>query len=247
LRPLAAEEPIDKVESSPTLTVPAPGAPYRVLKVGPGWSARLQFWILKRFASVLRAVGSVRFYPMIWLVGKLFRRRNHVDVSIQDQCDMRIGLGDPYWMFFVLNQQFYEPDLKWLFEAVAHAHRQPKLLVDCGANVGWCSLVASKRFGFQAIAVEPSTHLVEQIEYNRQLNQGSFPIVRKAIWKENNIPLSFLTGFDAHAGGHLKEVEGFVPDWRVTVEERVTTVTVDSLVENWKREQTAGDNLMVVI
>lgn len=249
MQPLAAKEPLDnKVASSPELTAsPSPGDSYRIQKVGPGWTSRLQLWILKRATEVLRAAGSQRFYPMIWLVGKAFRRRNHVHVQIQDQCDMRIGLSDPYWMCFVLNQQQYEPELRWLFDAVSREHRGSTLLVDCGANVGWCSLVASKQHRFHAIAVEPSMHLVEQLEYNKQLNGASFNVVRQAIWNKDDQPLSFLTGLDAHAGGHLKEVAGFVPNWRVSMEQQVTTVKVDSLVDQWKREHPAADDLLVVI
>lgn len=226
---------------------PVAEAYYRILEVGPGWSARLQLGILKRAAWGLRAVASPRLYLMIWFVSKAFRRANHVRVRLRNQCDLRIGLGDPYWMYRVLSQLPYEPELLWLFDAVAQAHRAPTLLVDCGANVGWCSLVAALKHRFHSIAVEPAPHLVRQMEWNRQLNQASFQIVQKAIWKEDGRQLPFLTDLSDHAGGHLKAVAGITPEWRVPMKELVTSVTVDTLVDDWRRGRACGDDLLVVI
>jgi len=233
---------IKRVDESPWNLAPphphAAGDRYRILEIGPGWSARLQLGILKRVAWALRAVASPRLYPMIWLVAKAFRRANHIHVRLRNQCDLRVGLGDPYWMYQVLGQVPYEPELLWLFDAVAHTHRAPTLLVDGGANVGWCSLVAATQYGFHSIAVEPAPHLVRQLEWNRQINQASFQIVQKAIWKEDGRQLTFLTDLSHHAGGHLKDVAGITPEWRVPMKELVTSVTVDTLVDDWRRGHT---------
>jgi FkbM family methyltransferase len=171
-------------------------------------------------------------YPACRVWAKLFHSGGWVVVEAAHDIRLRLALHDAFWTS-VLLQGEYEPDVEWLLAKLASS---PTLFLDGGANIGWWSLVAEKRFGWNAVAVEPATHLAGAIRANRRLNDSRFDIVRKALWKCDDKSLRFQTDSARHGAGHLTDVAGYIPDHRLHLAEAVETVTVDTLVRQWRAQ-----------
>jgi FkbM family methyltransferase len=88
------------------------------------------------------------------------------------------------------------------------SHRET-LFIDCGANIGWWSLLAEKRFDWHCIAVEAAPDVARKLERTGNPAALFFEIVNKAIWNREREGLQFLTRTDIHAGGHLKTWSDF--------------------------------------
>jgi len=74
------------------------------------------------------------------------------------------------------------------------------IFVDVGANVGYYTILASKRVGKQGhvIAIEPFPETVEQLKLNIGVNCAyNIEVIESAVWSESNMKLvpKFTKGF----------------------------------------------------
>lgn len=164
--------------------------------------------------------------PALALLGACFGDSAKASIALDNQVTVEVPVADPYWLAAGLDG-VYEPDIFNFFDGLGP---QPTLLVDCGANIGWWCLVGEKRWGWHCVAIEAATGLIERLNRARLANAASFDVIWSAVWKHDDAILRFRTGGRAHAGGHLKDVRGFVQDWRVPITEEVKTVSIDSVV-----------------
>lgn len=169
------------------------------------------------------------FRPTLILLGYCFGNRAKATLSINGQFYVEVPVSDTYWIAAGF-EGCYEPELLKFLDGLP---AKSTLFIDCGANIGWWSLLAEKRWGWTCIAIEASCELARTAEANRAANAAAFIILRNAVWKSDGDAARFKTGFAAHAGGHLASVPGFVADWRVNVSEDVTTVSIDSIIERF--------------
>lgn len=85
----------------------------------------------------------------------------------------------------VLEQIVFNQEYLALVNLIQSDKNTPKVLFDCGANVGYTSLYLSSFFNFQKIiAVEPNSETFEILSYNlKALNSGSSVVLeKKGVW-----------------------------------------------------------------
>jgi FkbM family methyltransferase len=179
----------------------------------------------------------------IWLLGKIFGNTGRASLHVDPDIILNVALADEYWMRVGLAGE-YEADVFQLLSRLAVTNRET-LFNDCGANIGWWSLIAEKRFKWHCIAVEAGRDVVMRLVENRRSSGAAFEIVNQAIWSRDREPLEFVTGEAVHTGGHLKNVRGFLrrkaPDT-----EQVTSTTIDTLVDRWL-ESNSAEQIIVKI
>lgn len=128
--------------------------------------------------------------------------------------------ADGYWSRLLNSRYDYEEEIEAFLKSIADVRY---VLVDCGANFGyWSVLASSKPFGAQAaLAIEASPKNVERLERNARLNGNRFPCLNAAVGR--------TSGGYARITGHEHEALG-----TVLLADRedaaVRTVSIDSLV-----------------
>jgi FkbM family methyltransferase len=197
-------------------------------RLGGSLRTAAHFAAVRMANAVIRGMGlRPLLTPALSLIGACFGNEGKVLLRVDD-VTLEIPLSDAYWVAAGMDGS-YEAEIFRFAEALDD---RPTLFIDGGANVGWWSLLAEKRWGWTSVAIEASSALVARIEKNRSSNGASFTILHNALWRSNGERLTFRTGSHAHAGGHLGSVAGFVGNWRLEVSEDVNTVTVDSIVSH---------------
>jgi FkbM family methyltransferase len=134
--------------------------------------------------------------------------------------------NDDYWNPRNTDRHgLYEPEIDWLLRRAA---KRPYALIDCGANLGYWSIVASSAsYGrHPAVAIEASRANFQILTLNAKANDNRFAIVHGAIWNEPG-KLMRLFG-KKHYGMSLRT------DWHpadIDQSEDVETVTVDEIAK----------------
>jgi FkbM family methyltransferase len=142
-------------------------------------------------------------------------------------------LLDGYWNRLAVREFTYEPEVARVLMALRASNW---LFVDCGANFGYWSIVASSpAMGSKpTVAVEASSASYTNLVHNADLNGGRFVTLRRAIAERGGQLVAFsLPSMDTLAGHSARHVVLDVPDAdRV---EMVETVTIDDVVEDCVR------------
>ncbi|MHA6298283.1 FkbM family methyltransferase [Devosia sp. CAU 1758] len=131
--------------------------------------------------------------------------------------------GDRYWLYYLLTNTPYEPELLHLLD---HLAEMPSLFLDCGANMGYWSVVMSATV--PTVSIEASSESFGWLQQNRTGNSNRFQVIHAAITDGSTQFVSFSkTGHSA--GRHISD-SGET--------ERIPTVTVDQLVAQTPRNAT---------
>ena len=131
-------------------------------------------------------------------------------------------LGDVYWTNALVRRRFdFEPDIKWLLR---RATDLPYVMLDCGANMGyWSILASSAAFGRHlVVAIEASRSTVELLANNARANGGRFRVVHRAVGSASGKTVR-LWG-TRHAGRSLRH--DWTSDGNAMFEE-VETISLD--------------------
>ena len=89
--------------------------------------------------------------------------------------------SDNYWCPSVtVGEGLYEPEIDWLMQ---RASDKPYAMLDCGANFGyWSVLASSAPYGRHAVvAIEASRANCELLRHNAQANGDRFSILHRAV------------------------------------------------------------------
>lgn len=101
---------------------------------------------------------------------------------------------DGYWCRYLWAGVPFERDVEQIFRKLGKG----RVLIDCGANIGFWSVRASE-FGFtEVIAVEANANLIPLLRENFRLNSVNGTVVHGAIYSSSGEHL-LLSGTDAHA------------------------------------------------
>ena len=97
---------------------------------------------------------------------------------------IRFATFDPYWARYLWGGEPYEPDVELILRRLGAI--PGKLLVDCGANIGYWTVRASEpEFGVErAVAVEANPRLIPLLTDNVRSNRIPCEIVHAAIAEE---------------------------------------------------------------
>ncbi|TAK50363.1 MAG: FkbM family methyltransferase [Xanthobacteraceae bacterium] len=103
-----------------------------------------------------------------------------IKVMLNDDAAFTFPYGDGYWSLLLDSRYHYERDIERFFLGIADADYT---LIDCGANFGYWSVLASSRpYGaHRAIAIEPSSQNFSRLTANARLNGDRFTALQRAI------------------------------------------------------------------
>jgi FkbM family methyltransferase len=118
---------------------------------------------------------------------------------------LAIELVDGYWAKMLVPGFTYEPEVRWLFDFLLR--RDKWSVLDCGANIGYWSIIASHYPGaLNVLAIEacPPTH--KKLTNNWQLNSERFEVAPPtAVWSSQGSTIEIVTNDRWHAGASVVE------------------------------------------
>jgi FkbM family methyltransferase len=134
--------------------------------------------------------------------------------------------NDSYWGPGVTERHgLYEPEIDWL---LLRSIERPYALIDCGANMGYWSIVASSAlYGrHPVVAIEASRYNFEILAMNARANNERFVVLHRAILDES--------GKRVRLFGKKHQGMSLLKDWHPADSdtfEEVETVTVDEVAK----------------
>lgn len=189
----------------------------------------------------LQTRARIRTYALLggmiarhrWRGGRWLRRRaidpipaEFAVVKFADDASFRFQLKDWYWNKLLLRGFEYEPPLAALLRRL-----QPYDygFVDCGANLGfWSVLVSSHAFGAKrALAIEALRSNFDMLQANCALNGSRFECWHRAVYSTPGQVIEIFGDAHTHYGISVKA------DWHTNHSMgTVTTTTVDEAVRH---------------
>jgi FkbM family methyltransferase len=189
-----------------------------------GAAARLAIQAIKLSGWALTPFRHRYFWHICKYAGRLVN-----DSAVY--CTMRIGaesfyrfnLDDPYWSMLLCGQFFYERELQ---VTLARTREIDFAVVDCGANFGYWSVLASSPEAGRhpVVAVEASVETFAALTCNWRLNQSRFAIINAAVSSASGDEAQVARG-RGHAGAHIGTPE---PGERAVG--TVRTITIDDAI-----------------
>ena len=166
-------------------------------------------------------IGHRMFWHFCRLMSTRFRGRSAI-IRIGQESHIEISLEDPYWLRLVARTYSYEPEIAYLLRRFRDL---PFTFVDCGANLGYWSILASEPAyaSHPTVAIEASARTCQALEENCRLNGGRFRVIHAAVAAKSGTVAWFNTGND-QASASLYDVTG-----PVRLREQVTTLALDDL------------------
>ena len=169
----------------------------------------------------------------IRMVGKVVPSKS-ISVNLSHDSKFVFRLDDFYWNRIVLEDYRYEPEIEIALHAVKDLDF---LFLDCGANIGyWSVLASSEEFGNKVcVAIEASADTFENLTANSNANSNRFSVLCNAIYSENGHRF-IMSNARHHAARHIQPSQK-------TKEEFVESITIDTIISH----QNVSKNTKVVI
>jgi FkbM family methyltransferase len=157
------------------------------------------------------------------LLRKTLPERN-IAIRLNDDAVFEFPYGDGYWSKLLNRGYTYEDELELLFEDSVDVDY---VLIDCGANYGyWSVLVSSRPFGaHKAIAIEPSSQNFPKLANNARINGERFEAMKCAIGSARGT--ARLSGTKHEAFSIAGAADGG---------EEVAVIALDNLIDDGKVE-----------
>jgi FkbM family methyltransferase len=190
----------------------------------PSSRERAAFGVARGVARLSRTWGQVglgTIFKALRYIPSLSQARGRVQFMPGGVLD--IEFFEPYWAPSIVGGRPYEPDV---MAAMKRFARLSSAFIDCGANYGFWSIVAtSQELSYsRAIAVEASPSTFARLRANAGLNDERFVCVNRAISDAVGQTVLLDEQPDAHARAHVIESGVGTP---------VLTTTIDALIEEY--------------
>ena len=153
-----------------------------VLCVGPGWRARVHFYALLAGLVLLRwATGGRGLRKVARVLAALFGRQHYAVFEVFGNRRMKVLLGDPYWIPPLMQYGGYEKNVQHVLQTLLPRNGA---FLDCGANVGWWSIFASRIIPMRGsiLALEACAANYDRLCDNAEINSGAFLPLNAAVW-----------------------------------------------------------------
>ncbi|WP_232668751.1 FkbM family methyltransferase [Pseudonocardia sp. TRM90224] len=160
-------------------------------------------------------------------LGAFATRDAYVEFSTPGGGRFRTHPGNGYWMRSMLVRRRYEAEL---LPIVTTAVRAGVPFLDCGANLGWWSVIAGAgcEDPQRVLAVEASPSTYRGLTENALLNGGSFTTRHAAVWSYSGETIDFVEDRDSAASGLAKTR---LPGTAAGQVVQVVTATLDELLD----------------
>jgi FkbM family methyltransferase len=190
---------------------------------GLSFTDRLLGGALRLHGRLTRRFGLVGFRQSASLIRRLRRGQGLIGVQLNADSTFTFPLADRYWSQpMLVATEPYEPEIAWLLRSAAG---RPYALLDCGANMGYWSILASSgAYGrHPAVAIEAAHENVALLQLNARANGGRFRIVHRAIAE--------TSGQTVRLYGSRHDAHSLRPDWNeignTAASQDVETISLD--------------------
>jgi FkbM family methyltransferase len=156
------------------------------------------------------------------LLRKTLPERN-IAIKLNEDAVFEFPYGDGYWSKLLNRAYTYEDELELLFEDSVDVDY---VLIDCGANYGyWSVLVSSRPFGaHKVIAIEPSAQNFPKLANNGRVNGDRFETMKCAIGSARGTARLSGTKHEAFSIAGVTDAGG----------EEVPVIALDNLIDDGK-------------
>jgi FkbM family methyltransferase len=129
-----------------------------------------------------------------------------VRVEFEPGCTFELDPLEPYWGPTVMGGRPYEPELARVIERLAPLD---PVFIDCGANFGYWSVVASgpRHRISRVLAIEPNPTTFAHLARNAALNENRFRCLERAVSEQSGERL-VLELVESHAVARLGQHPG---------------------------------------
>jgi len=178
---------------------------------------RLLGMMLRVHAALVRPFGGRGLGPTMRLTRRLRGGRGLFCIELNSDSRFIFPLADVYWTnALVRRPSEFEPDIKWF---LGRAKDVPYVMLDCGANMGyWSILASSAAYGSHpVVAIEASRGTVELLKNNAKANAGRFQVVHRAaasmsgktvqLWGSRHAGRSLRSDWSSNADSTVEDVE----------------------------------------
>jgi FkbM family methyltransferase len=209
-----------------------------IVAVHGGAGAHLQLFCLWTAALLFARTRAMQW--LVWLFGRLFNEKNGVTVRLPCGGMLRLLLNDGYWISLISSRYEYEPEIGFLLR---HFLRGDDVaFLDCGANIGYWSVIASGLTGAgRVVAVEAAPPIFDLLVRNAALNSNRFDCVLAAVWHRDGDSLSLVRHERRHARSSVIDLRDRIGQPGYS-QERISSVTLDTLCE---REEVTSPCLVI--
>ncbi|MBX7539403.1 FkbM family methyltransferase [Qipengyuania sphaerica] len=149
--------------------------------------------------------------------------------------------NDRYWLHYLLLERQYEPDLDHFLSRMMTGGDS---FLDCGANLGLWSVVASQVIDDprRVVAIEAGKRTFSRLKRNWETNGKSFSVINKAVGLRSGDSVTFYSSESDHASATMK-AELSPQDAKV---ELIETISVGELTDQQAEFRTSDDQLIFV-
>jgi FkbM family methyltransferase len=198
-----------------------------IIAVHGGAGAHLQLFCLRTAALLFARTRAMQW--LVWLLGRFFDEKNGVTVQVPYGGKLRIFLNDGYWISLISSRHEYEPEVGFLLRHFLRG--EDAVFLDCGANIGYWSVVASGLTGpGRVIAVEAASPIFDLLVRNAALNSNRFDCVLAAVWHRDGDSLSLVRHERRHARSSVVDLRDRIGEAEYS-QERISSITLDTLCE----------------
>lgn len=147
---------------------------------GAGLREAVALRTLRLAMRVLLPLRQFGFSYVARAVRALLPSKRPMIFTLSPGAAMRVPYCDPYWSILLLPDYSYERSMLTLLDAARDVDYG---FIDGGANYGYWSILASGpgAGGKPAVAIEAAADTFKVLEDNRQLNDGRFVALNRAI------------------------------------------------------------------
>lgn len=192
--------------------------------------ARAQTAALHVVTRAARPIGYKLVQRATWKLARYFDPSNSATIHLNEDTTVRVSLDDGYWIKLLDPRFQYEPDLQWALDRLL---THDSYFLDCGANIGYWSLMVRKCVR-ATVAVEAGAETFSRMSENVRLSnaEGEIELVHAALWTTDGEVLDLTVHHRMHASSSLLDPTADVgPDGWTT--EQVGTVSLRHLIERY--------------
>jgi FkbM family methyltransferase len=210
---------------------------HRAVEFTEGRRASSQLYCLYMAGLLMRPLRRRGMPKLANLLGShLFEAHNNAVIVLDGHGRLRLFLRDGYWINLLFSEFQYETEVAVvLAKALA---RRDVFFIDCGANIGYWSIVASSAIDMpdRVLAIEASPPVFEQLCDNAALNGHRFKYLLAAAWSRDNETLQIVSHDKRHAGSSVVSRQGkqHEPGYRT---DEVRSVMLDTICEKYVPEE----------
>lgn len=214
---------------------------FEIIDTGPGRRARLHLGLIRAAVVADQLLGGRGLGYVVPRLGRLFGKQDYVIGALRGG-RLKLSMNDAYWVTPLMRDGIYEPEVDLVLRRTLHGDAA---FVDCGANIGYWSVLAARIIGTRdrVVGVEASPLTAPLLRENARLNAGTFAAVEAAVWSETDELVEIAIDPERHSWSSAD------PQMASTLKETgftsrmVETITIDDAVERFVQ----GDPRVVVV